>query len=106
MYSAGAKCVQSGSFGDIPLGTQANYDFKESTIDLQPGESLMFFTDGVNEAFSPSGEEFGPERLHKLIENNASLAPEEMCSRISDELDDFQGEDQFDDITIMIIKRA
>jgi len=49
--------------GGIPLGVLDDFTYEESCIDLNPGESLVLFTDGISEASSPDGEMFGVEGL-------------------------------------------
>jgi len=48
--------------GGVPLGIHSAAEYETSSKDLQPGDALIFFHDGVVEAFDESGTEFGNER--------------------------------------------
>jgi phosphoserine phosphatase RsbU/P len=63
---SGQVCEQIHLPG-IPLGSFAGATYDEVSFDLAPGDTYVFCTDGVSEAFSPGGEEFGTERLISVI---------------------------------------
>jgi len=87
----------------IGLFPQARYE--EGSIDLRSGDVLAVFTDGVPEAQNPAEEEFGEERLKKLLGELLCLPVEEMSSRISQELKDWiQDAPQYDDLTFVLMK--
>ena len=52
---------------DPPIGVIEPYDFERHTVQLQPGDRLVLFTDGVSEARSPSGELYGVERVARFL---------------------------------------
>ena len=72
--------------------------------------SFLLFTDGINEVVNAANEEFGLERLQNVFEaaGNNDLTPENTCKKIIAEVDQFSGgpEFQFDDQTMVIIRRA
>jgi len=94
-----------GSFCDIVLGAIPDYDFKSGEIDLKENESVIIYTDGVTEAVSPENELYGEERLCALLSENASLPVKDIGQKIIDSLTSFQGENQFDDITYLLLRR-
>lgn len=53
--------------GGIPLGVLDDFQYEESCIELNAGESLVLFTDGISEASSPDGEMFGVEGLERAL---------------------------------------
>src|SRR5437667_3632471 len=53
--------------GGLPLGIQSNVVYETADLELKPGDALIFFTDGVVEAFNEAGEEFGNERWNGAI---------------------------------------
>ncbi|MHC4427294.1 MAG: PP2C family protein-serine/threonine phosphatase [Planctomycetota bacterium] len=53
--------------GDLPLGIIEETTYHETTIMLQPGQSLVLYTDGITEAHSPSGEMFGVEGIESSL---------------------------------------
>jgi phosphoserine phosphatase RsbU/P len=49
--------------GELPLGIVPDVDYKTTTVQLEPGDTVLFYTDGLVEGFSPAREMFGFERL-------------------------------------------
>jgi len=71
---------------------------------LEPGDSVLFYTDGVVEAHLPGGEQFGIERLVDLVGQHlsAGLDPEETVRRLVRSVLDHQGDDLRDDATLVM----
>jgi sigma-B regulation protein RsbU (phosphoserine phosphatase) len=87
------------------------FDFatwEEKKINLSDGELVFIFTDGVTEADrGDQGEQFGDERLEELAVELREHTPEEITTRLMDEINAFMGEaPRSDDITTLIIKRV
>jgi sigma-B regulation protein RsbU (phosphoserine phosphatase) len=79
--------------------------YEEAAIDLQPGDVLVAFTDGVTEAQSPTELEFGEDRLQDLLRQVAHLTVPEISARISDELRNWiKDAAQYDDLTFIVMK--
>lgn len=79
--------------------------FKTQETRLEPGESLLVFTDGIPDAKDPQDEFFGHTRL-KCILNSPPERSDQLVAQIGAELDAFIGDtDQFDDITILALRR-
>ncbi len=73
---------------------------------LQLGDVLVIYSDGVTEAASPSGEEFGPTRLYEVVSRNVDASAAGIRDRIESALTKFsQGTQAADDITLVIVKR-
>jgi len=78
---------------------------EEATLPLEPGDLLVFFTDGISEAMNDQEECFGEERLGQLIEEHAHLPVEELRERILREIDAFVGgAPQHDDMTLILLE--
>lgn len=91
----------------IALGVIENIELEEEEIQLEKGDLITLFTDGVTEAINQKEEQFGQQRLLTLIEENRGLSACEIISKIEAEVTAFSGgQPQFDDITLMIIKIA
>jgi serine phosphatase RsbU (regulator of sigma subunit) len=83
--------------------------FKEWECDLAecqiaPGDTLVLYTDGVTESFSPDGEEYGEERLEHVLRRNRRLPAQSLLNAIVDEVREFSPHEQHDDITLIIAK--
>ena len=86
------------------LGLASGLDFPMNSVRLEPGDRLVIYTDGIDEAFNPQGSMFGNERVLTTLEESGQLAPGEAGSAFVNAVDDFAGEaPQSDDITLMML---
>ena len=60
--------MQELEAGGLLLGVMANAAYEEGVVDLEEGDLVVFFTDGITEAMSPEQEEYGEARLQKVLE--------------------------------------
>jgi len=91
--------------GGVPLGIVSSAAYETSAKDLQPGDALIFFTDGVVEAFDESGAEFGNERWLAAIRALPEVTAQESLQFLMTRVDAFVGATrQSDDITCMIFR--
>jgi serine phosphatase RsbU (regulator of sigma subunit)/pSer/pThr/pTyr-binding forkhead associated (FHA) protein len=98
--------VQQLSSGGLPLGIIADTEFETGEITLEPGESLVIYSDGVNEANNLAGDEFGMDRLIQVVGNNLQASASGMRDKIESALSEFtQTAPANDDITLVIVKR-
>jgi sigma-B regulation protein RsbU (phosphoserine phosphatase) len=74
-------------------------------VDLKVGQILFLYTDGVTEAMSPGNELFGLDRLQELLKRKHNFKLDRLCSDIEISLSEFQEDQQFDDITMLALKR-
>jgi phosphoserine phosphatase RsbU/P len=87
----------------VGLFELASYD--EETIALTPGDWLIIFTDGISEAMSAAGDEYGDDRIVALVEANAGLEPHELLEALFADVKAFaRGTPQGDDITGMVLR--
>ena len=92
--------------GGLPLGIMSEADFREGRTSLNAGDVLVIYSDGVSEAVSPTGEEFGPTRLYEVVSRNLDASAAGIRDRIESALTKFsQGTPAGDDITMVIVKR-
>lgn len=77
-----------------------------ATEALEPGDSVLFYTDGVVEAHLPGGEPFGVERLADLAGQHASdqLEPEEIVRRLVRSVIEYQNDQLADDATLVLVQ--
>ena len=98
--------VEQLSSGGLPLGIIPDTEYKEGRTQLHPGDVLVIYSDGVSEAINPEGEEFGPERLCRVVTENLTATAAGMRDRIESALTKFvRGTPANDDITLVIVKR-
>lgn len=101
-----AGTVEQLASGGLPLGIKADADYREGRTTLQLGDVLVIYSDGVTEAASPNGEEFGPTRLYEVVSRNVDASAAGIRDRIESALTKFsQGTQAADDITLVIVKR-
>lgn len=101
-----AGTVEQLASGGLPLGIKADADYREGRTHLQLGDVLVIYSDGVTEAASPNGEEFGPTRLYEVVSRNVDASAAGIRDRIESALTKFsQGTQAADDITLVIVKR-
>jgi serine phosphatase RsbU (regulator of sigma subunit) len=87
------------------VGLYPNLDFKTRTINLEPDDILLVYTDGVTDAQNTAGETFTKRQLLKTTENSSRTA-QDLIRKIKTRIDEhILGADQFDDITIVALRR-
>jgi sigma-B regulation protein RsbU (phosphoserine phosphatase) len=88
----------------FPLGVLDESDYRESVVELSPGDLMVFYTDGVVEAMNEDGEMYGFERLTGKLDDLRSLSPDEFLDRLMSDVSDFVGNAvQHDDITVVVV---
>jgi phosphoserine phosphatase RsbU/P len=91
--------------GGVPLGIEGDRVYETSTKDLCPGDTLIFFTDGVVEAFDENGQEFGESRWLAAIRALPESTAQQSLQFLMTGVDAFVGSTrQSDDITCMILR--
>lgn len=81
-------------------------EFAVKPIQLERGDILVLYTDGITEAMSPRDEEFGSERLDALVRENHHLTAQQLVSVLHREVTAHSGaRGAFDDETLLVIKR-
>ena len=92
------------------MGLMPGMGYEEKEIELDVGEGVFFYSDGLVEAHDPKGEMFGFPRLRALVAEHAAGHGDErsLGDFLLEELYSFVGEDweQEDDITLLTLKRS
>ena len=84
------------------VATMEGIRFREHAFQMNPGDSLFVYTDGVPEATDAGSQLFGAERMLEALNQHASLSPEETIKNVRRAVDRFVGDaPQFDDITML-----
>ncbi len=92
--------------GGLLLGVMAGMPYESGTITLAPGDVLAMFTDGVTEAMSPDGEEWGEERLEPLLVELREKSAQDILDGVREAVRDFTEDAPVlsDDLTMIVIK--
>lgn len=99
--------VEQLASGGFPLGILPMAEFDLGELLLQPGESVVIYSDGVSEANNPEGEEFGVDRLTEVVRTNRQLSAAGIRDKVESSLSAFtQTAPANDDITLVIVKRV
>jgi sigma-B regulation protein RsbU (phosphoserine phosphatase) len=93
--------------GGMALGMMPGSTYTEQDIDLQPGEALVVYSDGVTEAMNDAGEFFGDDRLQALLSDPRPVSAEQYGRRLLASVDTFMGDTRpYDDLSLIIAKRV
>jgi sigma-B regulation protein RsbU (phosphoserine phosphatase) len=96
--------LQELTEGGMVLGLFAANQYDSGTVDLEPGDHVVLFTDGVVEARNTKGDEFGEEGLKTFLRENALCSAIDMVARLQEAIATFSaGTPQHDDITMMVL---
>ena len=91
--------------GGLLLGAMKDVEYQSNVIMLKPGESVVFYTDGVTEAFNKNEEEFNEKRLEKVLLSKNGFAPKDFVQQVFEQVQNFtNGVEQSDDITCLALK--
>jgi sigma-B regulation protein RsbU (phosphoserine phosphatase) len=102
----GSKKIERLLKDGIALGVLENAKYKDKSIQLSAGDSLLLYTDGVTEAFSAEGELFTEPRLAEVLSNSTWKSAGELLTSVESIIEDFRnGEPPSDDLTMIAIRR-
>ncbi|MCY4655324.1 MAG: SpoIIE family protein phosphatase [Gammaproteobacteria bacterium] len=89
---------------DVALGLMGDLDYDEASIKLEPGDHVVMYTDGVNEAETHDGDFYGMERFIDLFKDGVPASAKTVTQRVFDSVHEFVGDfDQSDDITCLTL---
>lgn len=106
-YCAATREVMEIKGHGTALGVIPDLALHDYAVDLEPGDILLLYTDGITEAFNSREEEFGDERLASLLATSGHLSASEVVDEITHAVSQFTGEHaQLDDLTLVAFKRS
>ncbi|MDA0708788.1 MAG: SpoIIE family protein phosphatase [bacterium] len=111
LYSAATGELVMLPLVSVPLGMRlppgANTDPEETEVHLEPGDALIFYSDGATDMQSPTGDFYEEGRLEALIKQHIDRGPEHVIDVVFEDLRQFKGEaPQADDVTLLVIRRS
>jgi phosphoserine phosphatase RsbU/P len=90
----------------IPIGMFGDARFTVTRLRLSPGDTILMYTDGVNEARNGSGQEYGIDRLTGILSRSTAQATPDLVGALLQDLRTFRsGAAQADDITLLAVRR-
>jgi sigma-B regulation protein RsbU (phosphoserine phosphatase) len=88
----------------IPVGLFEDFDYQELSLQLEDGDKIFLYTDGVSEAENADNKLFGDDTLMNIVSQNAKATPRDLIHRMEEEIaTHVNGFTQSDDITMMTI---
>ena len=91
----------------LPVGIFCQEQYTASELQLEPGNSLLIYTDGLTESRSPYDAEYGADRLTRILGAKHSLEPQALTAACIEDARSFrEGQPKSDDLTVMVIQRA
>ena len=103
---------KDGTVSELPLshntilGVFDGIEYQESTLQLEQGDTLVMYTDGVTEATDVAHNEFGTERMDAILQQQIGASCQQTIEAVKAGIKDFVGAaEQSDDITMLVVKR-
>ena len=108
LVKQGDQILDSGGDGGLPLGIMPDVTYSDHELELQPGNTVIFYTDGIIEAQNEAEEMYGTERLEQVVMNMSSTVnAEEIIETVLQDVAGFVGDtEQYDDMTIVVVKKV
>ncbi len=105
MSAKTAEATLVETIGDtFPLGILEDASYEETRLQLQPGDKVVFYTDGIVEAMNKRQEIYGFERLQEVIKTSKADTAEALMNDIIKSVSDFTGDaPQHDDLTLIVV---
>lgn len=91
----------------LPVGMLMGQSYEVKRVQLDPGDTLFLYTDGVTEARNSDQAEYGVERVVSIVSQYHAHKPRDLADTFLSDLDEFRsGAPQHDDVTIMVLRRT
>jgi|SRR6516225_130376 sigma-B regulation protein RsbU (phosphoserine phosphatase) len=100
----GSWCGQRLDEGGVPLGLFPDFKFQVGTALVLPGDLMAVYSDGVTEAGTRRGEQFGEARLETLVKAHARKPLTEIQAQVLAEVRRWSGEEAEDDVTLLLVR--
>ncbi|HXJ97101.1 MAG TPA: PP2C family protein-serine/threonine phosphatase [Terriglobia bacterium] len=90
--------------GGAPVGIFSDWTYEEETVQLDSGDWLIAYTDGVTEAMNPAGEQWGVDGLRRAAARSAAQSADDVVHSIFTSMDEFSRGCQHDDATVVVMR--
>jgi serine phosphatase RsbU (regulator of sigma subunit)/CRP-like cAMP-binding protein len=92
--------------GGVPLGVVNHFPYEEETVELGRGDVLVVYSDGIQDAVNANHERFSIEKLERVVRDSLKFRAEEIADAVFAAVKDHvQDTSQFDDMTLLVVKR-
>jgi serine phosphatase RsbU (regulator of sigma subunit)/transcriptional regulator with GAF, ATPase, and Fis domain len=106
LFQAGQP-TQKLQHHNMVLGVDVTVEYESFDLDIQVGQGLVLYTDGVTEAFDPDQRPFGIARLEHTILSQAELPAQQLADTIAERVIEYQRQQELsDDMTLLTLKRC
>jgi serine phosphatase RsbU (regulator of sigma subunit) len=104
-HAATTEIETLGGKGTV-LGVLENVEIEDRQITIDPGDILVFYTDGVSEALDAQGDVFGTDRLSDALRRSSGASADAVLNGIISHIEAFAGDmPQSDDLTLFVVRR-
>ncbi len=90
--------------GGAPVGIFSDWTYDEGTVQLDSGDWLIAYTDGVTEAMNPAGDQWGVDRLRSAAARSVAESADDVVHSIFTSMDEFSRGCQRDDATVVVVR--
>ena len=91
----------------LPVGIFGQEQYTATELQLEPGNKLLIYTDGLTESRSTYDAEYGADRLSRIVSAKHTLEPQALTAACIEDARSFRGgQPKSDDLTVMVIQRA
>jgi phosphoserine phosphatase RsbU/P len=91
--------------GSFPVGLVPEAEYSSASVQLEPGDTLVLFSDGVTEAMDPGQELFGVARLRDMLGTHTETPLDKLQKAVLESVENFsRGASQADDLTLLLIR--
>jgi sigma-B regulation protein RsbU (phosphoserine phosphatase) len=89
----------------LPIALFPDHGYREASVDLDPGDLLFFYTDGLVEAENDAGDMFGAERLQSILRTARAQGVDAILQHVEETVRTFRGRTEpLDDATLMALR--
>ena len=106
LISSSGNVSNVGDATGTIVGMLEQQEYRNAEFTLQPGDTLLLYTDGFPEARSPAGEFYGLPRIKALLQRNARASSRELCEAAIHDITQYQNDNLADDVTLLALRRT
>lgn len=106
IYRSCTQSIEELAKGEMALGVVENIEYSNLVVNIEKEDTILFYTDGLSEAFSSDDQIFGTQRVIEMVGKSEKRSVSEMLIFFEKVLSDFRnGNPPTDDLTLILLKR-